>query len=53
MSRFNDRYKNIMKAPDMATVPGDRFWPIIVFDLGYAEPYEQLKADTQLLLEGH
>jgi len=33
-------------------VPGDRSWPTIVFEVGYAEPVEDLKDDVKLLLEG-
>ena len=33
-------------------MPGDRFWPTIVLEFGYAEPYDDLKDDVRLLLEG-
>ena len=33
-------------------MPGDRYWPTIVFEVGYAEPYDDLKDDVKLLLEG-
>jgi len=38
--------------PDFAIVPGHRYWPTMVFEFGYAEPYDHLKADVELLLEG-
>jgi len=41
-----------VKAPDIAIVPGDRFWPTVAFEFGYSEPYEDLKNDVKLLLEG-
>ncbi|KAG0126966.1 hypothetical protein HOY82DRAFT_89612 [Tuber indicum] len=49
---FRGHYQNIVKAPDIAIVPGDRFWPTIVFEFGYEEPYEHMKDDVKLLLEG-
>ncbi|KAG0129645.1 hypothetical protein HOY82DRAFT_405103 [Tuber indicum] len=38
--------------PDIALFPGECSWPTIVFEFGYAEPYDQLKEDVKLLLEG-
>lgn len=38
--------------PDCAIFPGDRLWPTIVFEFGYAESYDNLQADVRLLLEG-
>ncbi|RPA88726.1 hypothetical protein L873DRAFT_1849623 [Choiromyces venosus 120613-1] len=40
------------KTPDMAIVPGYHFWPTVVFEFGYTESYDDLKADVKLLLEG-
>jgi len=33
-------------------VPGERLWPTIVVEVGYAEAYDDLKDDVKLLLEG-
>ena len=33
-------------------MPWGRDWPTIVFEIGYAEPYNDLKDDVKLLLEG-
>ena len=33
-------------------MPGERLWPTIVVEVGYAEPYNDLKDDVKLLLEG-
>ena len=33
-------------------MPGERQWPTIVFEFGYTEPYDDLKDDVKLLLEG-
>ncbi|KAG0636740.1 hypothetical protein HOY80DRAFT_333225 [Tuber brumale] len=49
---FMEEYEGIIKVPDCAIVPRGRFWPTLVFEFGYAEPYEDLKADVKLLLEG-
>ncbi|KAG0640993.1 hypothetical protein HOY80DRAFT_883900, partial [Tuber brumale] len=38
--------------PDVALAPVRRYWPSIVFEFGYAEPYDHLKEDVKLLLEG-
>jgi len=40
------------KVPDCAILPGERIWPTIVFEVGYAELYDDLKDDVRLLLEG-
>jgi len=45
-------YVNRVKVPDVAIFPGKRMWPTVAFEFGYAEPYEQLKEDVKLLLEG-
>ncbi|CUS07112.1 unnamed protein product [Tuber aestivum] len=44
--------KGATKVPDIALFPGECSWPTIVFEFGYAEPYDQLKDDVKLLLEG-
>ncbi|KAG0131780.1 hypothetical protein HOY82DRAFT_645623 [Tuber indicum] len=49
---FSGEYEDVTKAPDVALVPGECSWPTIVFEFGYAEPYDQLKEDVKLLLEG-
>ncbi|KAG0125736.1 hypothetical protein HOY82DRAFT_616163 [Tuber indicum] len=49
---LSGEYENITKAPDIALVPGQCFWPSIVFEFGYAEPYDDVKEDVKLLLEG-
>ncbi|CUS13833.1 unnamed protein product [Tuber aestivum] len=49
---FMGEYEGIIKVPDCAIVPRRRLWPTLVFEFGYAEPYEDLKADVKLLLEG-
>ncbi|CUS10607.1 unnamed protein product [Tuber aestivum] len=49
---FSDEYENITKVPDVALVPGECSWPTVAFEFGYAEPYNQLKEDAKLLLEG-
>ncbi|RPA89597.1 hypothetical protein L873DRAFT_1796004 [Choiromyces venosus 120613-1] len=36
----------------MAIIPGYHFWPTVVFEFGYTKPYDNLKADVKLLLEG-
>jgi len=45
-------YYDSTKVPDCALFPRGRFWPTIVFEFGYAEQYDDLKADVKLLLEG-
>ncbi|RPA97047.1 hypothetical protein L873DRAFT_1154967 [Choiromyces venosus 120613-1] len=47
-----DSEENIETPPDIAIVPACRVWPTVVLEFGYAEPYEDLKADVKLLLEG-
>ncbi|PWW75102.1 hypothetical protein C7212DRAFT_326245, partial [Tuber magnatum] len=49
---FMGEYEGIIKVPDCAIVPRGRFWPTLVFEFGYTEPYEDLKADVKLSLEG-
>ena len=51
INRYTDYYYST-KRPNCALIPRGRFWPSIVFEIGYAEPYEDLKADVKLLLEG-
>ena len=41
-----------IKVPDCAIFPWGRAWPTIVFEFGYTEPYNHLKDDVKLLLEG-
>jgi len=36
----------------MALFPGERSWPTIAFEFGYAETEEHLRRDVKLLLEG-
>jgi len=45
-------YVNSVKVPDAAIFPGRRMWPSIAFEFDYAEPYDYLKEDVKLLLEG-
>ena len=40
------------KVPDVGLYPRKCSWPTIAFEFGYAEPYDQLKEDVKLLLEG-
>jgi len=43
---------NRVKVPDVAIYPSKRMRPTVAFEFGYTEPYEQLKEDVKLLLEG-
>ncbi|RPA89360.1 hypothetical protein L873DRAFT_1822958 [Choiromyces venosus 120613-1] len=52
LSGFKGEYQDRIKVPDIALVPCGRLWPTVVFEFGYMEPYEDLKADVKLLLEG-
>ena len=36
----------------MGVLPGDQFRPSIIFEIGYAERYEDLKEDMKILHEG-
>jgi len=45
-------YVNSVKVPDVAIFPGERSWPTVAFEFGYAEPYDELMEDVKLLLEG-
>ncbi|PUU73877.1 hypothetical protein B9Z19DRAFT_497898 [Tuber borchii] len=49
---FAGQYQGITKVPDCAIYPRGRSWPTIVFEVGYTEEYDDLKADVKLLLEG-
>ncbi|KAG0641784.1 hypothetical protein HOY80DRAFT_901934 [Tuber brumale] len=49
---FSGEYENITKVPDVALAPVKRYWPSLVFEFGYTEPYDDLKEDVKLLLEG-
>ncbi|RPA94422.1 hypothetical protein L873DRAFT_1846643 [Choiromyces venosus 120613-1] len=49
---FTGEHQDITKTPDMAIIPEYCFWPTVVFEFGYTEPYDDLKADVKLLLEG-
>ncbi|KAG0634874.1 hypothetical protein HOY80DRAFT_1004790 [Tuber brumale] len=52
LTGFIGQYQGITKVPDCAIIPRGRPWPTIVFEFGYTEPYDDLKADVKLLLEG-
>ncbi|RPB04569.1 hypothetical protein L873DRAFT_1729311 [Choiromyces venosus 120613-1] len=52
LSGFKGEYQDRIKVPDVALVPCGCLWPTVVFEFGYTEPYEDLKADVKLLLEG-
>jgi len=45
-------YYNSTKVPDFALFPRGPFWPTIVFEVRYNEPYDDLQANVKLLLEG-
>ncbi|PUU77677.1 hypothetical protein B9Z19DRAFT_1065667 [Tuber borchii] len=49
---FAAQYSGITKVLDCAIFPRGRYWPTVVFEFGYCEPYEDLKEDVKLLLEG-
>ncbi|RPA88998.1 hypothetical protein L873DRAFT_1796363 [Choiromyces venosus 120613-1] len=50
--QFTNEHQDRTKTPDMAIIPGYHFWPTVVFEFGYTELYDDLKADVKLFLEG-